>query len=91
MQDNLANEELGEVKVGNLFLRAAESVDGVAADHGKPGGIEQPARQDEMPSMLNLPMFHRRAVLVSQDFAAFAALFRRKICESAWAPLTYRI
>ena len=64
----MANEELGEVKVGNLFLRAAESVDGVAADHGKPGGIEQPARQDEMPSMLNLPVFHRRAVLFSKDF-----------------------
>ena len=63
-QDNWAHEELGE---GQLGSRAAEFVDRVAADHGKPGGIKQLARQDELSSMLNFPRFHQ-LVLVSQDF-----------------------
>lgn len=53
----LSIDETAEVKVGNILAdRAAEALHWFAINN-KPWALEQPARRDGRPSMLNLPKF----------------------------------
>lgn len=69
---HLCQDELEEVKVGNILSdRTAEAVHWFAI-RSKPWGIEQPARREGRPSMLRLPKFQQLAKMPNASIKTFA-------------------
>ncbi len=68
----LSLDEAAEVKVGNILAdRAAEALHWFAINN-KPWAVEQPARRERRPSMLNLPKFTYLAGLKGATVTKFA-------------------
>ena len=69
---HLSQEELDDVKVGNILSdRAVEAVHWFAV-RSKPWGVEQPARRVGKPSMFRLPKFQQLAKIRGASFKTFA-------------------